>query len=244
MTANSQAKLKLLRIMQMLQEDTDATQGLSMSDIIQRLNEQGIQAERKSVYRDLDLLRQFGLDVKTLQRNPVQYAIAKRDFSLAELKLLINIVQSCPFITQRQADGLVRSLRRLASSPQAGQLFRPIHVRNRIRHRNESVLENVDIAHKALAAKRQVTFSYPPHSDKEEADAGASNHRYVLTPVSVVYADNTYHLVCWSEANERFVGFRMDRMKDMGLSERVAACNDAIRHFSFGEWERSVSAEN
>lgn len=122
MTANSQAKLKLLRIMQMLQDETDATQGLSMSDIIQRLNEQGIQAERKSVYRDLDLLRQFGLDVRTFQRNPVQYAIVKRSFSLPELKILVDTVQACPFVTQRQADALVRTIREMASRRSAANL--------------------------------------------------------------------------------------------------------------------------
>ena len=235
MTANSQAKLKLLRIMQMLQDETDATQGLSMSDIIQRLNEQGIQAERKSVYRDLDLLRQFGLDIRTFQRNPVQYAIVKRSFSLPELKILVDTVQACPFITQRQAESLVRTIREMASPSQRSQLVRPVHAKNRVRQKSESVLGNVDLAHKALAAKSQVSFDYTAPSPEGGTEGSSRRTSHTHTPVAIAYAEGTYHLTCWNETDERFDTFRMDRMENLELSERPAVRNDAIRSFSFDD---------
>ena len=64
MAANKNSKLKLLCIQRMLEEETDADHGLSMAEIIQRLAEEGIAAERKSIYRDLEILREFGLDIK------------------------------------------------------------------------------------------------------------------------------------------------------------------------------------
>ena len=52
MAVNRQ-KLKLLYLMRMLEEETDAEQGLTMSQILERLEAQGITAERKGIYRDI-----------------------------------------------------------------------------------------------------------------------------------------------------------------------------------------------
>lgn len=236
MTANSQAKLKLLCIMQMLQDETDSTCGLSMNDIIQRLGEQGIQAERKSVYRDIDLLRQFGLDVRTFQRNPVQYAIVKRNFTMAELELMADAVQSCRHITQRQADALIRGLKGLAPKPQRAMLSRRIHVAERVQRKSESVLNNVDAVHRAFAAKRKLVFDYDPSaqndadSERCRRNAGHNGH-CVLTPVAIVCCGDSYFLTCWDDDTESFVDFRMEHMANVALDEHAATRNDAIRDY-------------
>lgn len=87
MAVNRQ-KLKLLYLMRMLEEETDAEQGLTMAQILERLEAQGITAERKGIYRDIEALREFGLDVRTYQRAPVEYAVEHRAFAFAELQLL------------------------------------------------------------------------------------------------------------------------------------------------------------
>ena len=67
------AKLKTLYVKQILEEETDAEHGLSMRQIIERLEQFDIKAERKSVYRDIEVLREFGYDIRSYQRNPVEY---------------------------------------------------------------------------------------------------------------------------------------------------------------------------
>ena len=122
MAANKNSKLKLLCIQRMLEEETDADHGLSMAEIIQRLAEEGIAAERKSIYRDLEILREFGLDIKTYQRNPVEYAIEHRDFTLSELMLMVDAVASSKFLTVRQANILLANIKSLASLSQQENL--------------------------------------------------------------------------------------------------------------------------
>ena len=80
---NPKAKLKTLYVMHILQDEMDAEHGLSLREIIERLGDYGIQAERKGLYSDIQTLREFGLDIQTFQRNPVQYAIVRRDFDLS-----------------------------------------------------------------------------------------------------------------------------------------------------------------
>lgn len=72
MTYDNKAKLKILYVKQILEEETDAEHGLSMRQIIERLEQFDIKAERKSVYRDIEVLREFGCDIRPYQRNPVE----------------------------------------------------------------------------------------------------------------------------------------------------------------------------
>ena len=159
MAVNRQ-KLKLLYLMRMLEEETDAEQGLTMSQILERLEAQGITAERKGIYRDIEALREFGLDVRTYQRAPVEYALERRDFAFHELLLLVDAVQSSRFLTQRKSDALVEAVKRLASARQCALLDKRLHVEGRIKMQNESVFHSVDRIQEAIAQKRQISFVY------------------------------------------------------------------------------------
>ena len=50
MPRSDKQKLKLLCIADMLRKETDENHGLSTNEIIARLEQQGIKAERKSIY--------------------------------------------------------------------------------------------------------------------------------------------------------------------------------------------------
>lgn len=115
MSYNSKSKVKVLYLLKILREETNAEHGLSMPQIIQRLAEHGVSAERKSIYTDLDALREFGVDVRTYRTSPVEYGVAPDEFSLEELMVMVDAVQPCRAITQRQADSLVRSIKRLTN---------------------------------------------------------------------------------------------------------------------------------
>ena len=113
--AGESQKLKLLNLAKMLYERTDESHGLTCPEIIAGLAEAGIEAERKSVYRDLDALRDFGLDIAKLPTHPVSYALVSRTFTAAELMLLTDAVQSSRFLTVRMAHRLTEGLASLGS---------------------------------------------------------------------------------------------------------------------------------
>ena len=111
MSGMANGKLRILYVMRMLQEETDSEKGLSMTAIIQRLADFGLTVDRKTIYTDLDTLRDFGIKIDTAQRNPVEYYIENRDFDLDELMLMVDAIQSCRFITQSQCERISRNIR-------------------------------------------------------------------------------------------------------------------------------------
>ena len=95
-------KLKLLYLMKIFMEFTDETHSITMTDIIEKLSEYGISAERKSLYSDIDSLRLFGLDIIGIQEDRTySYHIGNRPFELAELKLLVDSIQSAKSILHK-----------------------------------------------------------------------------------------------------------------------------------------------
>ena len=56
-------KEKVLYVMKILLQETDEAHPLSTEEIIEKLSEAGVKAERKSIYSDMETLRAFGLDV-------------------------------------------------------------------------------------------------------------------------------------------------------------------------------------
>ena len=122
MARGANQKSKLLTLYLLLLERTDEDHQLSTQQIIEYLEENGIGAERKSVYADMETLRSMGVDIQSRKGRGAGWFIGERDFQLAEVKLLMDAVQSSRFITQRKSDALIRKLERLASNHQAQQL--------------------------------------------------------------------------------------------------------------------------
>lgn len=68
MAKKTDGKLKILYVKDILEHDLETGQTISMREILLKLSERGIAAERKSVSDDLRLLRQYGLPVHCIRR--------------------------------------------------------------------------------------------------------------------------------------------------------------------------------
>lgn len=68
MAKKTNGKLKILYVKDILEHDLMNGQSISMREILLKLSERGISAERKSVSDDLRLLKQYGLPVHCIRR--------------------------------------------------------------------------------------------------------------------------------------------------------------------------------
>ena len=233
----SPQRVKLLHLLKILSEESDDECGLTMPQLIDRLNECGVSAERKAVYRDLEALRNFGFEVVTLPRRPVQYALAHRLFTKAELMLLVDAVQSSRFLTKSKSDALIRSLRTLASKRYAADLAPHVHVEGRIKMQNESVFTNVDVIRRALHAKKKVSFRYFKYDENKDQRLQREGARYEETPVVLTYVDGCYYLVAYNDKHEDFTTYRLDRMQQLMVSDEPATRNERIAAFDIASYE-------
>ena len=128
MSQREPRKQKILALARLIVTETDPDHGLTMPEIVARLAEEGVHAERKALYRDLEALRSVGLDIGVRRTNPAVYYLASRTFDVSELALIADAVQSSRFLTRKQADGFVDRLKTLVSSHEAWRIDGSIHV--------------------------------------------------------------------------------------------------------------------
>ena len=218
MAKSANQKRKLLVLARLLERQTDEEHPVTVQDMIDELARWDIAAERKSVYADMEELRQMGYDVQSRKGRGAGWFLGQRDFELAELKLLVDAVQSSRFLTARKSDGLIRKLEGLTSVHQARQLQRQVYVDRRIKTMNESIFYNVDKIHSAIAAGRVITFRYFEYDMEKKKVFRRDGKRYCVSPCGLMWDSENYYLAAWDDANQEVRHYRVDKMSDITVS--------------------------
>lgn len=208
-------KLKLLSIAQILLSQSDDEHPVSTAGLIAQLESQGISAERKSVYADLEVLRAAGMDIVSRKGKSAGHFVQQRQFELAELKLLVDAVQSSRCISEKKSIQLIKKLQSLASVHQAKRLWRHVFVSGRAKTSNETLFYNIDALHDAIDAAQKISFSYYEYATDKTLRPKRSGQRYVVSPYLLCWNDQNYYLVAYHERYHGLSHFRVDKMKDI-----------------------------
>lgn len=112
-------KPRILYLLKILQERTDDEHPLSTNQIIEILDkEYGISTYRTTISKDVTALQDFGIDVIVNRSSQLQYFIGNRDFETAELKILIDAVESSKLITSKKTEELIGKIHSLTNKEQ------------------------------------------------------------------------------------------------------------------------------
>ena len=128
----SRQKLKLLIMEKILLNETDEDHYLTGKDLIAKLENYGIKAERKTIYDDITSLQESGLDIIAERKGHANaYYVASRTFQDEELYVLVDAVASSVVLTKKKSDELINKLQTLTSKYKAKGLRRNVYVANR-----------------------------------------------------------------------------------------------------------------
>ena len=218
MSKSANYKRKLPVLAKLLLERSDEEHPVSRQEMQEELERWGLSAERKSLYDDMEQLKALGLDVQAKRGRGGGWFIGQRDFELAELKLLVDAVQSSRFLTKRKSDALIRKIEGLTCVHQARQLQRQVYVDRRIKTMNESIFYNVDRLHGAIAANRVITFRYFEYNVARERVFRREGEKYRLTPYGLIWDSENYYLAGWDELRHELRHYRVDKMTDIAVT--------------------------
>ena len=220
MARGAKQKLKLPLLERALLRETAEDHPMTVQQLISTLEAHEVGAERKSIYDDMDALRELGLDVQSRKGKSPGWFIGGRLFELAELKLLVDAVQSSRFLTQKKSSALIGKLESLASVHQARQLQRQVYVDRRIKTMNESIFYNVDRLHGAIGANRVISFHYFEMNMNKERVFRRGGAEYQVTPYGLIWDNENYYLAGWDHDREEVRHYRVDKMTDITLTDQ------------------------
>ena len=216
-------KIKLLKLLELLRQETDEQHPLTTMDICNRLGAMGISCERRTLSKDVALLNEQGYEVMWRWVGKEKgYYIEDRSFSIPELKILIDAIQASSFITEKKTADLIGKIANLGGSHRAELLQGNMVCFNTRKHSNESIYYNVNSLEDAIQRQKKVLFRYFDLDERGQKVYRRDGHRYVVEPVALVFNEDNYYLVVYSSRHDNTANYRVDRM------DHVEVLSDAV----------------
>lgn len=206
-------RLRIFYLYQMLLTQSDEEHPLSTKQITDRMMEQHhILVHRTTVPKDIDLLRAAGVDIVGERKRAWEYHLADRKFSLPELKILIDAVQSSKFITEKKSKILIEKLVSLTSETNADKLKRSVHITGRVKSENEKGYYIIDAINEAINAGVKISFYYFELNGKKKKVLRNDGKPYTVSPFDLIWDGDFYYLTGFCDERSAIRTFRVDRI--------------------------------
>lgn len=233
--------LKLLYMRDFLLHKTDENSGLSTNDLIDMLADEGIAAERKSIYSDIDALVEYGMKIEKFRDgNITRYRVTDRDFDAGELKLLVDAVQAAKFISVRKSNKLIRKLENLGTESTAKKIQGQVHVINRVKTMEDSVINNVDRINDAIAAGTSIAFIYWEWTAQKQKKPRHDGREYDVSPWALTVDNENYYLIAYDTREKKIKHFRVDKMMNIRRLSAKRKGYEAFRNLDMALYAKSA----
>lgn len=242
MSRGTNQKFKFTYLMEIMQAKTDDEHSLTMPQIMDELEKYDVTAERKSIYADFaDMTEKFGVEViKEQIGRETYYHVGSRKFELAEVKLLIDAIQSSKFITQTKSRELITKIKSFVSEHQAKQLQRQVYINDRVKAMNESVYYNVDYIHTAINENKKIKFKYYRWDVNKKLVPRHDGDWFIVSPWALTWDDENYYMVAYDNLDNKIKHYRVDKMMRISVEEDMRAGKEQFKNFDMAEYSKAT----
>ena len=215
-------KLRMFYIADLLMTETDEDynkddedkHGILISQIQGHLREKGIFTGEHAITRDIKMLRDhFKMDIKGGKGKP--FYLASRYIRFDQLSVIAECIGAAKFISKSDSDELIRLLSKFCSKYQADTISTDYFVTGRPRRTQQSILDNLKTARKAIAGNYKICFKYRRRtiSNPENPVFRRNGKIYTVSPFEVVLSEGNHYLIGYDNTRKKVSAFRFDRME-------------------------------
>lgn len=229
-------KLSLFNTLEILKKYTDEDHRLTQAEIVELLKQDyDMEIDRRTVKSNIMDLIEIGYEIESQEttrmiRNEKTGEVEEstimssfflvRDFSKAELRLLIDSLLFSKHLPYSQCKELVMKLEALSN-----KYFRAsmnyISTMPEDKTNNKQVFYNIDILDEAIGKGRKVSFKYLEYgTDKKQhpkLDKNGEERVYVASPYQMVAKEGKYYLICNYDPYDDVSNYRIDRITDIEI---------------------------
>ena len=205
-------KQRPFRLLKYLYENTDEDHPITTSELVEIFKAEDAHASRKTVKDDIDILVKEGFDIITVRSTQNSFFWGERMMEVPELKLLIDAVSSCRFISKEKSAVLISKLMKMTSRGQAAKLIRHLYVADKLKADNHQLLYIVDTITDAINEGTKIRFQYFDYNADKERFLRHDGAKYKVSPYALLWDDNNYYMCGYSDEREGITNYRVDRM--------------------------------
>ena len=214
---------RILLVLKYLWENTDESNPATLADINAFLMECGFpKPDPRPIKKDIDQLCELGVDIVCDRKTQNRYFVASRHFDTAELKLLIDAIQSSRSVTKTKSRNLIRKLAFFVNPGQKNLLRRQLYVDQRVKTDNERIMIIVDKIFSSIAEKKRVAFHYFDYTEEKKKVHRHNGQLYTVTPLDMIWSNDRYYFTALDDKDGKVKIFRTDRVADLEISRLSA----------------------
>ncbi len=220
-------KSRILFLRNYLGEHTDDDHVLTTEKLISLYEANGYKAHRQTIADDVAALNASGFEVivEQIASNHTKtnaYHIGTRLFELAEVKMLVDAVSSSQFITAEKSKTLINKLTQLTNAENREGVVANIFTCDRIKTSNVNIFVNIDVIYHAIRNRHKILFHYWDYGPDKKKIMRHDGADYKASPYALIWNDDRYYVPSFSDARQKIVHYRVDRMCDVKETEESA----------------------
>lgn len=219
---NNASQMRILMLYKWLMEESDAEHPITSKTILDRWDGMGLATDRRSVYKDIETLQEYGCNIVSERGSYNCYYIGEKNFSLAELKILIDAVEASQILPPVDTKKLVDKLSAYAAPWEREELKRPVFVDKAYKNTNRMVFFTTDTLYEAIRNKKKVTFNYLDYSIDKRKIYKHDKQQYLFSPYYLKWDSDKYYVVGYSDDHDNVSHFRIDRIANIKLLDESA----------------------
>ena len=227
MPKSEKQKLKPLYVAKFFLENSDENHAVTANDILDYLKEEcSIEAERRSIYRDIAILRdEFGMHIDGGAGG--KYRLMSRQFDQNDLRILAECVHAAKFISASKAKELVETIGEFGSIYQSESLQQEVFLIDRVKTTQKGIFNTISTINRAMAKRldgkphkpQKISFKYMVHTIDDINSMVEKHHGklYKVSPYKLLINDGNYYLLAYDSLSWEMRTYRVDRMKDVEI---------------------------
>lgn len=224
-------KLRLLYLIQIFIKKTDNDHGITLEEILAELAKHQIVANRKTIYDDIYVLNQWGYQITHEKKNYTHYyyiynkehfendpygnPIQATTFSISELILLTDAIQSSKYIPRSNSDQLIKKLKTFASIYEEKQLDRHNYIEGITKSQAPRIHYTINTLNNSINDDCQIEMYYKEWTLKKQLEQ--KPHLYHLSIWAMIWLDENYYIVAYDHDEDKIKHFRIDKIGHIRL---------------------------
>ena len=239
MPRNSEQKIRLLVLYDILRKESDENNPLSTNELIDKLNEYGITVTRQTIYDDIEMLNAFGYEILCDHGRNNRYFVGDRTCELPEVQILLHAVGASKSLSGKKSDVLTDKIAELLGDVQADKV-KELLTENECEYGNDAIYYSIDTITTALLGKRKLSFLYFDVGSKGERIYRKDKERYEVNPIGMVYSGECFYLVCFHDKYGNPASYRIDKMDEVRVEDEPITKKKEYEKFDLRAYKRET----
>lgn len=239
--------IKFYTFIDVISTYSDDNTSISIKEINNHMKDRiGVTLDRRTIYSYINDMKFLDLDVSDYNEETRGYNYINHKLEEYEIRILVDAILSSKFITKKKTRELINKLIKLNSIYISNDLHRHVFVDDRAKSINEEIFINIDKISNAIRNRSQITFNYYDYNYEKvlmpRKNSANELKTYILTPIAMILKNENYYLVSADDTHSDLSNYRIDRMKNIKVTDKEARelndIEDCINGFNSAVYSR------